>query len=541
MSTKYHQDVQRACEPFGRDHERLRAELMASLPADAPEGAEPDGHERRPHRIRSSVMRHRILSIGIPAAVAAAVLLAVGLWPESATRHGIGNSGRVYGLADIPNLIHSARVLHLHEWFLIPNVAQGTADLQRRKIAMDTWVDTVNGRWRIELTDLGLGEGSPPPEELEDATYHISTMVSDGEYLMEYGHHQQLFQEAAPDEKTGEFTRLTPFMKKLEMLKVYPEVTAFADRFSGKALDRYTMVGEEEIDGERFEVWESEYDLARWDDAAQKRVYDGVDQGRTRVWLSPTSGNVGRMEHWHNGPSTDQQWVLNEVQDVIECDVEPPPGIFETVPPPEFTMRNSKATAPLRTLKDTCHTFGAGDLEIRFFIQFRLADGSILLAWDSRDVTATASQVPFFENLTPGGPLPALPVEIQALVPENPDCDLLYTGRHLAWTQKDGMCVEWGLFVPPRELPVGPERCARWWKFHYGINADKAVPEEELAYLGIPVAGRGVYDVTGAGEFDELVRGAMAHLSDDGAAPEHVTFDGVTSLSERIRASFSAP
>jgi hypothetical protein len=136
--------------------------------------------------------------------------------------------------------------------------------------------------------------------------------------------------------------------------------------------------------------------------------------------------------------------------------------------------------------------------------------------------------------------LPALPIELQALVPENPDCDLIYTGRHLAWTQKDGRCYEWGLYVPQRELPSRQDRCARWWGFRFAINSDNP-PAVDPAALGHPAGGSSVYDVNSPAEFDELVLGAMADLSDGGVVPEYVTFDYVMELSEAIRSSLGGP
>ena len=43
-----------------------------------------------------------------------------------------------------------------------------------------------------------------------------------------------------------------------------------------------------------------------------------------------------------------------------------------------------------------------------------------------------------------------------------------------------------------------------------------------------------------AGDFDELVLGAMAELSDSGAAPAGITYEGVTRLAQQIRASLGS-
>jgi len=539
MTTDFDRDMQRVCEPFERDHERLRAELMASLPAEQPEAQGLDRAAGRRLRIGSLFMRRRILSISIAAAVAAAVILAVGLWPEGGENGRTGGSGRVYALSDIPGLLRSAKVLHLHEWFYVPNATEGPPGVQRRKIEADYWLDTVGGRWHLWYTDRGLSDGVPPTEEQKDMTYRFLQQVSDGEFAMDLWHDAPVFRDDPSVAKKGEFSRLTPFMRVLKIRDYYPWVTAFADRFrNAKDLGRFSKVGQENLEGTDFEIWESEYDVPRWDKAEQKSVYDGVNRGRTRVWLSPVSGAVGRLEHWHKGPTTNGLWEINGVTDKVERDVEPPSGVFDTVPPPEFVMQNTKETARLASLSEECDVLGFGDLEVRLHILFTLNDGSILFGWSSRDKKSAESQAPLFADLFPGGPLPKLPIEIQALVPENPDCDLVYTGRHLAWTQKDDRFYEWGLYVPQRELRSPQERCARWFDFRYAVNSDNPTAANREP-LGHPVSGPSVYVVGDPAEFNELVLGAMADLS-DGGVPEDVTFENVTALCGQIRASLES-
>jgi len=80
MNTPFDDSVKRVLEPFERDHDRLRTQLMASLPADAPEAPRLDASARRRLWIGLSPMTRRVFRI-IPAVAAAVVLLVgVGLW-----------------------------------------------------------------------------------------------------------------------------------------------------------------------------------------------------------------------------------------------------------------------------------------------------------------------------------------------------------------------------------------------------------------------------------------------------------------------------
>ena len=545
MNTPFDDSVKRVLEPFERDHDRLRTQLMASLPDAVPQTFHSASPARRRLWIGLSPMKRRFLRIGIPAAVAAAVLLVVGLWPETGHKGHPSNSGRVYALSDIPESLHSAKVLHLHGWFYIPNPSQAPPGAQLRKMGSDTWLDTANGRWRRWSTDLGLTDGSPPTEELKKMKYTWLQWVGDGQYMMELAYRAPIFQDDPSVKKTAEFTRLTPFMRNLRVRWLYPSVTAFADAFrDDKLLSRFVKVGQENIDGVAFDIWENEQDERRWDKATQKMVYDGLQRSKSRVWLSPTSGAVGRIEYWLKGPTTNGLWVDDGGIDLVERDVVPPPGIFDTTPPPGYTLKNTKETAPVASISDECSEGAVGDLMLRYHIGFNFSDGTILLGWSSWDPKSTESQASLFQGLAPGGPLPKLPIEIHTILPDNPDCHLTYTGRHLAWTQKGGRFYEWSLFVPNKDLSSPQDRCAKMFELRYTINSTSptaagAATKEKLYYTcdwTFPSAS--IKDAT---EFQVWALGAMAELSDSGAAPEGITYENVMQLSRQIRGSLGKP
>jgi hypothetical protein len=60
------------------------------------------------------------------------------------------------------------------------------------------------------------------------------------------------------------------------------------------------------------------------------------------------------------------------------------------------------------------------------------------------------------------------------------------------------------------------------------------LPDEQPPQVGNPLPENKI----GPGEFDQFVREAMAELSDDGKAPEHVTRENVTQWAKEIRTAF---
>lgn len=61
------------------------------------------------------------------------------------------------------------------------------------------------------------------------------------------------------------------------------------------------------------------------------------------------------------------------------------------------------------------------------------------------------------------------------------------------------------------------------------------LPNEQPPQVGNPLSENKIK----ANEFDLFVREAMAELSDDGKAPEHVTYENVMRWAKEIRASLA--
>jgi hypothetical protein len=159
-------------------------------------------------------------------------------------------------------------------------------------------------------------------------------------------------------------------------------------------------------------------------------------------------------------------------------------------------------------------------------IGFTMNDGSVIVAWRSVNNESDTPQDEFFMGLEFGGPLPKLPVEIYGLKPAGVSSDITYTGCHLTYTQKAGKFIEWSLYVPDGTPPASVRQLG--CDVIYRFNLD----HEPKWRIGLTV---NCMPIEAVEDFDKWVLGAMAELSDDGKAPENVTYENILQLTEQIR------
>ncbi len=129
-----------------------------------------------------------------------------------------------------------------------------------------------------------------------------------------------------------------------------------------------------------------------------------------------------------------------------------------------------------------------------------------------------------FEDLEFGGALPKLPVEIWGLKPGGWTGDITYVGRHIVYTRKGDMFIEWSLYVPESVPPARSEMLG--YDVLYRFNLEEK-PKWRIGYTldyGIRIETEE--------DFNKWVLGAMAELSDDGKAPDGITYESVLQLSE---------
>lgn len=433
------------------------------------------------------LMKTRIVRVASVAAVIAVAALALTFWNRS--------SSPAYAITDLPAQFEQARTIHVQGWHYFPEhtMPDGSAVPPS---PIDNWTDVVNARLRYTTTTL--------TSAADGINVYVSEVVRDGPSHILIDH---------SDRRSVTYFHVSEYQQKLGVRRISKLISGqlFGDITQ---LSNSIVVGAERIDGVACDIWQS----------------DDADGGRSRQWLAADTGRLVRAQALRKVNSG--EWKVATDYSLIEYNVEPPEGTFSLEPPEGYTADNSPETAYLMELKYGVPGFRDEDWYYSCGpkLAFALADGSIVLGWQSFDPMDAEKQAVLFEGVTFGGSLPKLPIEFYALQPADGSSEPLYTGYHLAFTRKQGRFFEWGLYVsdgtPPADVQAtGYEMLYRW-------NQEFA---RKFAFDHMTVKPEFTIDT--AEEFDEWVLGAMAELADDGAVPADVTYENVMALAQQIRES----
>ena len=410
----------------------------------------------------------------------------------------IGGTTPVYGITDMPELFRTARTVHIKGWLYRPG--RKTPDGNDvPPVNLEQWNDLENGRERS--TTSGSSGRS-------DATIiTIGELITDSLYRLRLNH----------TEKWGYFTKKSKYQQMLakHLNKDNTTLSIFGDI---SKLDDFVKIGQEQVDGIDCDIWQRE------------EVFSATGHGnRYRYWLSPNTGECKRTQFWMRTDSK-KQWELHHEYYKIERNADIPEGIFAMNIPKDYEARNTKETAmvlPLGTPMAACG-FGVGH---GYAISFTMSDGSVIWGWNSFDHESEKPQQEFFKGLEFGGPLPKLPIVFNALKPGGEPKDITYSSHHIAYTRKADRFTEWAIYIPNGTPPKNVKEFGYHALYTFNIGRKpRFVPS-----IGVPY---GLLIETKEG-FDQLVLGAMAELSDDGKAPEGVTYERVLQLAEQVRESFS--
>jgi hypothetical protein len=423
-------------------------------------------------------------------AAAVVIIIAVGLSiivVESVTP--------VYGIADLPELLLSAKTLHVRAWSYFPENA-GPGQVQRR-VALESWFDLENGRSRT----MSAGYNNVPM----DISLNLMEKVFDGQYKMTVNH----------TEKLVNFEKLTPFQQELY---AHQNIRDFVSQMLAdpERLDEFNRTGEEVIDGIWYDIWEGEAEHPVWHHT-----------WKVKSWIAPDTGELAHAGIWTKRGSG--QWSRSYEVEKVQRNVNIPTGVFATEPPAGYEFLDTKETAqiPELNLGLTCYQKRA-TLKIGTKICFTMPDGSVILAWRSEDSESDVSQAEVFENLRAGGTLPKVPIEIYALKSIGGGDTISYDGRHLCYTIRNGKFYEWSIYVPAQHASARSD-------FLGYQTIPRFNPPQDRALFSLPV-----YDdlqVEDEKQFNKWVLGAMAELSDDGQAPENIAYESVIQLVGQIRES----
>lgn len=444
----------------------------------------------RQHILWSPILQSRVTKLAAAAVIIVAVALSITILDKSATP--------AYGITDLPELFKKARTIHMKGWVYFPNGQDGQ---EPAKLEFEYWFDVENGRYRLYKPG-GIDKDTGEPR------YY--TTISDGRYVMSETYHRH--RDGNPW-KSISFTKLSSFKARLE---AYKNSYVFLMRMFGNIdqIEGSTKVGREEINGTLFDIWENEYYLS-----------DGRGS-KIKTWVTPDTGDVERILFWQKRQKADPNWMLVFELHTIELNVVTPSGIFNTEPPEGYKLDNTKETAQTDTLGIDSQKSCAKDYELHAHIGFTLSDGSVIIGWSCPDKNRI-SQADLFENLNSGGNMPELACKIESLTAIPRKLGISYKGHHLAYTQKDRIFYEWSLYVPDNQPPQ------RSMLFAYEVNLEFDVDKSRFGTWPRNISEDLVID--SRYDFDTWVLGAMAELSDNGKAPEQVTYGDVLQLAKQIR------
>jgi len=441
--------------------------------------------------IRSIIMKNPIIKF----AAAAMIVIVVGIGIHYFTGDG---TTPAYGITDVPELFRAVRTVHLKGWHYYPGhkTPDGNDVLP---VNMEEWFDLENGReWHTTCSSSGRS----------DATrISVGELISDGQYRLRLNHTR----------KSAHFSKRNKYQ---QMLAKHQGRDQMIEQLFGdiSKLDDFVKIGREKIDGVDCDIWERE------------EIFSATKGGyRYKYWLSPSTGECKRYQVWMSFTGK-QQWELRREYVKIERDVDIPEGLFSMEVPEGYEAKNTKETATLLELGSP-NMGGYGDdrcdLSHGGALSFTISDGSVIWGWNSIDRKSEKPQEEFFEGLEFGGPLPKLPIEFNALKPAGEPKDTTYTGYHLAYTRKADRFTEWTIYVPDGTPPKNVKQFGYHALYVFNLKHQPRLKMNLSVPYGLLIETKG--------DFDIWVLGAMAELSDDGKAPENVTYESVLQLTKQIR------
>jgi hypothetical protein len=481
-----------------------------------------DANRRSTISLWRRIMNSPFSKLATAAAIVVATALTIVVLDQS--------TSRAYAISDVSAAFDQAQVIHVQGWRHFPRfkMKDGT---ERPPIAIESWIDLENGRMRqtqVAISQRAVGSSHGVPGV--NTTIGVTEVVCDGPYLMTLDH----------TAKTATFAQLSEYGRQL---MAYRQSRLLWGQLCSQPaqLEQFTKTGREEIDGVPCDIWQLDSVAGMGSFASgggvsagggsrgggsfvQRTVVSGsqIIPSQSKLWISTAGGRLTRaqvLSQTGNG-----QWTVEQDYSKIDYDVTIPEDVFATELPDGYTATNPKETAPVMEPQGAMAR--CANLECQVPASFTLGDGSVIVGWQSLDRDSDESQGSLFANMTFGGSLPKLPIEIFGIRPAGSSDRMAYTARHLAYTSKAGRFTEWALYVPKATPPAG----VKYQGYDAISRLNTATSLNGAVGMNI---GYGV-PVDSAEDFEKWVRGAMAEFSDAGA-PADVPYEKVSNLAQQVR------
>jgi len=440
------------------------------------------------------IMKNPITKLSMAAIIASVVFMVLFLSPLDTPAYGLVQA--IEKLKDVQTLyIRSTQILYRE------NDSNDSDFETATLIPLEEWLDVPGLR-----ESFTSWENSRQPDGTRKMTRTEGVHLADIALDIRHGI------------RTARFNKLSPVWRRLQM-RDSVEQSLKIDRAN---LDRFAIIGQETIDQEDYDIWQ-------WLGPSN---LDPNYLRKIQYWVSRSTGYLGKTFNWGKNV-TEEHWRLGYYTDEIKINQPIDEAVFDLEVPEGYKQRPPLEEAELGG------GFGIGwrslgGARICFGVSFFLDDGTIIVAWHSDDLAYDRfkDQSTLFADLKPGGDLPKLPMVISGIktisLEPYTGPEVRYTGFHLAHTKKDKWYFEWAFYVPHEDpIPKGTKYVV--YRQLCDFNLDK--PQESR--VGNPLHKHWIE----ASEFDAFVVTAMAELSDDGKAPEHVSYENLMHLVEKARES----
>lgn len=465
--------------------------------------AKPIGESSRISKSKNKLIIRKFIMSRFTKFAAAAVIILIAVFGVNFLNK---SSAPAYGMTDALEFISQAKTLHIQGW----HVQRYGTPPKEVKLPFEYWYDLENGRYRMDYSRR-MGD---------DNEIDHSSNICDGEYIMSEGRFKPT---GGQWHKTINFEKVDPAKGiNIKWLDWYRKLLL---------IEGFHKIGQDVIGGERFDIWEGEYNSG---------IGDNIDRVRLQTWLSPATAQVGRSKTWRKKDS--EEWIQVNEYTTIDRNVPLPEGIFKTEPPAGYEIKTAKedAIVPIKQERDIYkHTqFGYAPLNYWVDPVFHLKGGSLLACWESVDAKESRDQSGYFQGLRVGGDLPKLPTEIFVLSPEPNVRDVQFIGYHFAFTlketEKGKRWYEWSLYIPDKEPP--PVNAVLDYRIHRRLNVNRTKDIENSINQ---IAVGNPQEINTEEDFNTFVLGAMAKRSDDGLVPGHVSYENILRLAKQLRKSLA--
>ena len=461
-------------------------DLLARM--DKAAGANPTAVQQNTWR---RIMKSKITKLTVAALFIVAVTITITFLDTTTPAYGISSALNSYKNAD---------TIHIHGWAYMPSVNNSGKEFT--KVPLEMWFDLERGYYKL-IKPGGIDRATGEPKYF--------TIISDGQYVMKDSYMYPLDGEAY---KVVRFERLSEFQSRLQS---YNSAYSFLMQTFGSVdlVNGFVRLSDEVVNGIRCGIWEGV--IATPGPTGQMQV-------KIKSWISLETGELKMVQMWQQLSEAEEWKPIMEI-DQIELDIKLPEGIFTTEPPADSKLDNTKDTAPWAQLGST--GVGVGDLMLDVNMSFTLADGSVIICWQSTD-QGQASQGALFSGLEFGGDLPKLPIEIYALKAiGKPVAE--YLGYHLAYSKKDEKYFEWSIYIPQGEIP------SRESILGYEVVHKFNVDNEEKIVGSMTLTVSDDIPINTRQEFSTWVLGAFKELSNNEQIPSNINYNSIKDLTEKLR------